>query len=107
MVGSFTSPLVTKPTDRTANKAIYLLVATDPTIKTKLAYYKVVNVVESPYWIEIKGWLLKDKAQADSVAQNPYAKSAEDMVEINRRIPWHAVQRIDNINYKKPKAQGE
>ena len=106
MTGHFPSPLGAPPVDRSATKPIYLIVAKDQTVKGKLQYYKAVDVTRGQAAIDIRGYLL-DKAQADQVVQNPYAKECVGTA-INRTIPWHNVERIDTLKYTKSKeAQGE
>jgi hypothetical protein len=97
------SYLAAKPVDRSATKPIYLIVAKDLTVKGKLQYYKAISLTEKPATIEFRGWLLT-KAQADQVTENPNAKECVG-TEVIRTIPWHNVERIDNIKVKK--AQGD
>jgi len=88
-----------QPVDRSANRPIYLIVAKDPTVsKTKIQFYTSDSITEGPAAIEFRGNLLS-KADADKISKNPYAKLSA-AVEVNRKIPWHNIERIDNITYK-------
>jgi hypothetical protein len=87
------------PVDRSANRPIYLIVAKDPTVsKTKIQFYTSESITEGSAAIEFRGRAI-NKAQAEEISKDPYAKrSVGD--EVNRKIPWHNVERIDNITYK-------
>jgi hypothetical protein len=88
-----------QPVDRSANRPIYLIVAKDPTVsKSKIQFYTSDSITEGSAAIEFRGKLL-NKAQADKLSQNPYAK-LDATVDVNRKIPWHNIERIDNITYK-------
>jgi hypothetical protein len=105
MTGHFPSPLGAPPVDRSATRPIYLLVAKDDTVKGKLQYYKVLDLTRGQAAIDIRGYLL-EKAQADQVEKNPYAKESVGKA-VSRAIPWHNVVRIDTLKYTMSKAQGE
>ena len=99
--------MLPKVTNRSDNKPIYLLVADDPSVKDNIQYYKVLDLNEGVSVVNIKGILLTKK-QADELIKNPYAKvesTETEVKEVNRKIPWYNVIRIDNITYKIP--QGE
>ena len=101
MVDLILSPPEIKPADRSANKPIYIVVASDPTVKSGIQEYKAESSTDFPYYIEIRGYELAT-AQAQALRRNPYdAKVKPTQQEINRKIPWASVIRIENITYKK------
>ena len=95
--------LAAKPVDRSATKPIYVIVAKDATVRGKFQYYKALNYTEKPATIEFRGWLLT-KQQADQVTEKPNATECVG-TEVIRIIPWHNIERIDNVKVRK--AQGE
>jgi len=96
---------IPKPADRSANKPIYLVEVEHPGSKGKVKHYRVTNLVKFQTHISISGFELSN-AQAEGLRENPNAKEVAGR-EINYEIPWHRVVRIENVTYKKQKAQGE
>lgn len=97
-----------KVVDRATTKPIYLVIAEDQTTETGIQYYKVRDLNDNgSSALGVKGILLT-KQQADKFIKNPHAEISAKMEfkEIDRKIPWHKVIRIDNITYK-VKPQGE
>ena len=106
-----------KVVDRSATKPIYLIIAIDETVKGKIAYYRTNDGMETNNYYEFRGVLLADKAQADLLTKNAKGSAnpdgaqpvkTVDDIEVNRKLPWHRIIRIDNLSYKpKKEAQGE
>ena len=84
-------------------KPIYLLVTEDCTAKEGVSYYESNDLTESANYVEFRGLLLT-KANADKLIKEPYA-TIKNAKEANRKLPWHKIIRIDNLNYKKPRPQ--
>ena len=89
-----------KPT----NKPIYLIVAEDPEVKGKIAYYQSQALIESSNYLDFKGYLLT-KECVIKLVNDPYASLAKmELKMLNRKIPWLRIIRIENLTYK---SQGE
>lgn len=96
-----------KVTDRSALKPIYIVIVEDLTEKNKLCYYKAQEFTETSNYLEIRSGVLLTKLQAENLSVDPYAKN-NAKTEVNRKIPWHRIIRMDNITYKTAKlTQGE
>lgn len=95
---------IPNPANRTATKPIYIVVAVDPTVESGYQKYLVEKLDEFTTHIEIKGYLIT-KAQATKLRESPSAKNDLE-TEINRKIPWVNVARIENITFRR-KAQKE
>ena len=86
-----------KPADRSANKPVYLVRIVDPESKTKIAFYKALNLNKNATHVEVRGYQLTKK-QAEDLIQNPYVEISGK--EINHEIPWNYIVRIENVTYK-------
>lgn len=95
---------IPKPSDRSAHKPIYLIVAEDSRVKGKIQYYRATKVDKWEHTVSIVGHAVT-KAQADELTENPYATKVDGR-EINIEITYPKLVCIENITYKK-KAQGE
>lgn len=91
-------PLVPLPANTSRNKPVYIVVATDPTAKDKIRYYKSSKVLMMDSHLRLMGWELK-KAQADKISKNPNAEVKADK-EVHVELPWQKIIRIINISYK-------
>jgi uncharacterized protein (UPF0248 family) len=95
--------------NRSATKPIYLIVVEDPSETEGIVIYRSQDINESNAFLDFRGIQLT-KAQAAKTSKDPHApiiaaKNTE-IKQINRRIPWHRVIRIENITYNKT-PQGE
>ena len=94
--------------NRSATKPIYLIVVEDPSETDGIVTYKSQDVNESNVFLDFRGVQLT-KTLTAKVLKDPHApiiaaKNTE-IKQINRKIPWHRIIRIDNVTYKQP--QGE
>jgi len=90
--------------NRSTIKPIYLIVAEDPYETDGVAFYRTQDLNEGNASLEFRGIQLT-KTQAAKTIKDPHApitaaKNAE-IKQINRKIPWHRVIRIENITYNK------
>jgi hypothetical protein len=95
--------------NRSATKPIYLIVVEDPSETDGIVTYKSQDVNESNVFLDFRGIQLT-KTQTAKVLKDPHApiiaaKNTE-IKQINRKIPWHRVIRMENITYNKT-PQGE
>jgi hypothetical protein len=98
-----------KVVDRAATKPIYLIVARDETVKGKIVYYRTNDVTETHAYLDFRGLMLAGKAQViDASTVNETNAIQTTKTEVNRKIPWVNIIRIENLSYKsKKEAQGE
>ena len=90
--------------NRSTIKPIYLIVAEDPYETDGVTFYRSQDINEGNVALEFRGIQLT-KTQAAKTIKDPHApitaaKNAE-IKQINRKIPWHRVIRIENITYNK------
>lgn len=97
--------IIPRPVDRSATNPVYILVAVDPSVKEKVQYYQVEKFDDQGTHIDIKGHLLT-KAQADKLREKTSTKNDLGM-EINRKIPWVNVVRLENTTYVSKKKRIE
>lgn len=95
-------PPMPRPADPSANKPIYILRAEDPGVKGKVQYYRVHKIDRNANHVTITG-LTVTKAQAEKNILEITANTRE----INIEIPWQKVISIENVSFKRKKAQGE
>lgn len=93
--------------DRSANKPIYIIVAEDPYEEDGISLYKSQDITEGNIFLEFRGVQLT-KTQAAKTIKEPHApiSSKTEIKQINRKIPWHRVIRMEHITYNK-QPQGE
>jgi uncharacterized protein (UPF0248 family) len=95
--------------NRTTIKPIYIIVVEDPYETDGFALYRSQDINECNSFLDFRGIQLT-KAQAAKAIKDPHATitSAKntEIKQINRKIPWHRVIRIENITYNKT-PQGE
>ena len=93
--------------NRSTIKPIYIIVAEDPSETEGVVQYKSQDVIENNFFLEFRGVQLT-KAQAAKSIKDPHAQisAKTEIKQINRKIPWHRVIRIENITYNKT-PQGE
>ena len=86
--------------NRSTTKPIYIVVAEDPSDASGLVYYKSQDLVETGLYVDLKGVQLT-KTQAANTIKDPRATitSKTELKQINRRIPWHRIIRMENITY--------
>lgn len=100
---SFSQPSIV---DRNTIKPIYIIVAEDISENEGIAFYRSQDITESNTFLDFRGIQLT-KTQAAKAIKDPRAPitAKTDIKQINRKIPWLRVIRIENITYNKP--QGE
>ncbi|MCK9567711.1 hypothetical protein M0R72_02025 [Candidatus Pacearchaeota archaeon] len=93
--------------NRSATKPIYIIVVEDPSDPEGIALYKSQDVTECNAFLEFRGIQLT-KTQAAKATKDPHATiiAKTEIKQINRKIPWHRVIRMDHITYNKT-PQGE
>lgn len=93
--------------NRSTIKPIYIIVAEDPSETDGIVQYRSQDVNECNAFLEFRGIQLT-KTQAAKATKDPHAPitSKTEIKQINRKIPWHRVIRIENITYNKT-PQGE
>jgi hypothetical protein len=84
-----------RPVDREKNRPTFLVVAEDPS-SGELAFYATNDLAEGSACIDIRGQRLT-KAKANALIKTPKAPVAE----INVKIPWHRIIRIENVIFQK------
>lgn len=91
------------PVDRSTNRAIYIVVAKDPLQldgnPPGIRQYRCTDPRESEHYLEILGGYELDHAQADNLRNNPKLKPPK--TEVNVKLPWRTVIKIENVTYKK------
>jgi len=95
--------------NRATIKPIYIIVAEDPYETEGVALYRSQDMNECSAFLDFRGIQLT-KTQAAKAIKDPHAtitaaKNTE-IKQINRKIPWHRVIRMENITYNKT-PQGE
>ena len=90
---------------KSAIKPAYIIVAKDGSSKTKFSYYlaESKDIIEAGSFLEFRGKLLDNKTQADELNEKPCATKDAPGISVNRKIPWHNIERLDNITYSKEK----
>jgi len=93
--------------NRSTIKPIYIIVAEDPSETDGIVLYRSQDVNECNAFLEFRGIQL-NKTQAAKAIKDPHTPitSKTEIKQINRKIPWHRVIRIENITYNKT-PQGE
>lgn len=95
--------------NRSTIKPIYIIVADDPSEESGVALYRSQDMNECNAFLEFRGIQLT-KMQAVKAIKDPHASitstAKTEIKQINRKIPWHRVIRIENITYNKT-PQGE
>jgi hypothetical protein len=90
-----------KPADRSATRAVYIVVAEDLTTECGYQEYRA-NVLEKfEHHVEVKGPKLST-AQAEKLRKNPNTKSAGTVCDTE--IPISRIIRIENLSYQQRKA---
>ena len=89
-----------QPADRKKNKPIYLVIAEDPSEKSKIQFYRAQALIEAGSLIDFIGHRLT-KAQKDKFVLGPYEDPDPSWEEVNAKIPIARVIRIENVKYKK------
>ena len=92
------------PANSTNNKALYIVVTDDPTVKTKHRLYVARQLNMQPLAVEIAGF----EVPLNIIAQLNDTTSFEDAVELARKgsnseqenlfLPWQRIIRIKRIN---------
>ena len=92
---------LTSPKD---SKPIYIVVAVDPTVPSKRQYYLAQKMLDYVGYVDITGWTIS-KTQIKTIENSPreFKPTAENK-EVNRKIVWSRIIRMDNIIYKSVKA---
>lgn len=91
------------PVDRSATRAIYIVVAEDPLKLDEnpagIQQYQADDIRENGDYIEILGGYKLTHAQADKLRNNPKLKPPK--TEVNVKLPWRTVVKIENVTYKR------
>jgi hypothetical protein len=93
-----------QPVDRSATRAIYIVTAEDPfqlsgVNPPGIQQYQATDLRESEHYLEILGGFELTHAQADKLRKNPKLKPPK--TEVNVKLPWSTVKKIENVTYKK------
>lgn len=81
------------------NKALYVVVMEDPTVKGKVVNYFAKKISEKSFYLELTGY----EVNTNYIAQMTNAKTFEDAVELARDgnkeqqivyLPWNRILRI-------------
>jgi len=93
------------PVDRSATRALYIVVVEDPLQldgnPAGIQQYRADDIREHDHYLEILGGFVLTHAQADTLRKNPKAKPPK--TEVNVKLPWGLVKKIENVTYKKSK----
>jgi len=95
-----------KPVDRSATRALYIVVVEDPLAIDEtgipaqgIQQYRADDIREHDHYLEILGGSILTHEQADKLRKNPKLKAPK--AEVNVKLPWVTVKKIENVTYKK------
>lgn len=89
------------------NKIVYKIRVEDPTSRPKSREFLAYNMLENPYYLEIRG---VDLTQSLQTHNNLEINSYRDIIDlkekglveiINIRFPWTRIVNIQNMSFKK------